>query len=318
MLTDAFKKTLMDRFNERVEFDVPMAGHTSLRVGGPADALATPADTYELTGLLAMLIKTGVPWFVLGGGTNLLVRDSGIRGVVISLRPGFSDIAAVDSDQDAVAVHAGAGARLSALCRYALANNLAGMNFALGIPGSVGGAVIMNAGTENGAIESVLSSIEVLHVPDQKEIICRRALLFNYRGLVWDSSIIAKSGYEPIVLAASFELAPADPRTQAAEAETLRARRKQRQPAGFSAGCVFKNPSADAPAGYLIDQAGLKGTRIGDAQVSEVHANFIVNLGRAGATDILRLMDIVREKVLHEYGVELEPEIRTVGESKEK
>lgn len=304
---------LAERLDERVRFDVPMAGHTSFRVGGPAEAMVMPDDTAELIDLLVMLEYAGVDWFVLGGGTNLLVKDSGISGVVISMQQGFSNIEAEKSGPDAVMVHAGAGARLSSLCRYAFENNLAGMNFALGIPGTVGGALIMNAGTRQGAMESVVTAIEVLHAPDKPETISRESLCFTYRGLVWDRSMITKKDSEPIILSGRFEFERSKGGTQDTEAESLKARRRQSQPPGFSAGCVFKNPSADMPAGKLIDQAGLKGLQIGDAQVSEVHANFIVNLGRASAADILRLMETVREKVLLAYGVELEPEIKIIG-----
>lgn len=314
MLTDVFKKLLTDRFSERVRFDVPMSEHTSLRVGGPADALVMPTDTRELMDLMKMLEQTGVPWLVLGGGTNLLVRDRGVRGVVLSLQQGFSGIKIVKSDIDNILVHAGAGARLSALCRYAQANNLQGMNFAVGIPGTVGGAVIMNAGTEKGSVESVLKDIDVLNVPDKPETVSGGSFSFSYRGLIWDRSMIAESGHEPIVLGGRFELSTAEGLVDQAAEEEQRARRRQSQPTGYSAGCVFKNPASDMSAGRLIDLAGLKGLRIGEAQVSEVHANFIVNLGRASAADILRTMEIVREKVLQEYGVELEPEIRIIGE----
>ncbi len=305
---------LAERFGERICFDVPMSRHTSFRIGGPADAMAMPGGMEELINLMVMLEYAGVDWFVLGGGTNLLVSDSGVRGVVISLKHGFSGIETAESGPDSVIVHAGAGARLNSLCRYALENNLAGMNFALGIPGTVGGAVIMNAGTGSGAIKSVLTAIDVLHPPDQAETISVNSLCFTYRGLVWERSGITKTSHEPIILAGRFELQPGVGRNLGAEAESLQAWRRQTQPAGFSAGCVFKNPSAEMPAGKLIDQAGLKGLRIGNAQVSEVHANFIINLGGAGASEVLRLIDTVREKVLQAYGVELEPEIRIIGE----
>lgn len=314
LLTSQFKKQLAEKFGERVRFDVPMARHTYFRVGGPADAMAMPADIRELKDLIGLVEQAGVDWFVLGGGTNLLVKDKGIRGVVVSLEKGFSAIETVESSTDRVLVRAGAGAGLSALCRYALENNLAGMNFAVGIPGTVGGAVVMNAGTRQGSMESVLAAIDVLNAPDVTVTIPAKSLSFTYRSLKWDRSVIGKSDREPIVLAGLFGLIPADGREQAAEARRMRELRRQSQPAGFSAGCAFKNPSADMPAARLIDHAGLKGMRIGDAQVSEIHANFIVNLGGANAADILRLMEKVREKVFIAHGVELEPEIITVGE----
>ncbi|MFW6080712.1 MAG: UDP-N-acetylmuramate dehydrogenase [Desulfosalsimonas sp.] len=315
LLTGELKKRLKERLGERVSFDVPMARHTYFRVGGPADAIAMPADISELMDLAGILHQAGVDWFVLGGGTNLLVKDGGIRGVVVSLKKGFSEIKTVESSGSRVMVRAGAGARLSSLCRYAQENNLEGINFAVGIPGTVGGAVMMNAGTRHGAMNSVIAAIDVLHVPDRTGTIPAESLSFKYRGLEWDRSTLGKSGREPVVLAGWFQLSPGDGRALAEEARQLQARRNKSQPSGFSAGCVFKNPSPDMPAGRLIDQAGLKGMRMGDAQVSEVHANFIVNLGGAKASDILSLVEQVRQKVLLTHGVKLEPEIITVGES---
>jgi len=313
-LSRAVKKELADRFGQRAVFDVSMADHTSLRVGGPADVLVMPADTRELMDLMRLLEQAGLPWMVLGAGTNLLVRDKGIRGVVISLRQGFSDIATHETGPDSVTVHAGVGARLSALCRFAIAHDLAGMHVVAGIPGTVGGAILMNAGTAQGAIESVLAGIDVLHVPDKEAYISREALTFVYRKLVWSAEMCGANEYPPLVLGGWFRLQPAGKWDLAAEFETLQARRWQTQPRGLSAGCVFQNPSADMPAGQLIDQAGFKGFRIGDAQVSELHANFIINRNQASAADILRLMAMIREKVYQRCNVNLQPEIRIVGE----
>lgn len=313
-MSRAVRKELAGRFGQRAFFDAPMADHTSFRVGGPADALVMPADTPELIDLMRMLEQAGLPWLVLGGGTNLLVRDKGIRGVVISLRQGFSDIATHETRPDSVTVHAGAGARLSALCRYAIEHHLAGMHVVAGIPGTVGGAILMNAGTAQGAIESVLAGIDVLQVPDQTTHLGREALTFAYRKLVWSAEMCGANGYAPLVLGGRFRLQPTRERDLAAEVETLQAMRWQRQPRGLSAGCVFQNPSAEMPAGRLIDQAGFKGFRIGDAQVSELHANFIINRNRASAADILRLMAMIREKIYQTCNVNLQPEIRIVGE----
>lgn len=313
-MSRAVKKEFADRFGQRAVFDVPMADHTSFRVGGPADALVMPADTRELIDLMRMLEQASLPWMVLGGGSNLLVRDRGIRGVVISLRQGFADIFTHEPGPDSVIVYAGAGARLSALCRYAIEQHLAGMDIAAGIPGTVGGAILMNAGTAKGAIESLIAGIDVLHVPDQKAYISREALAFGYRKLAWDDEMYVKNGNPPLVLGGWFRLQPAGKRDLAAEFEALQAERWQTQPRGLSAGCVFQNPAAQMPAGRLIDQAGFKGFRIGDAQVSELHANFIINCNRASAADILRLMAMIREKVYQNYNVNLQPEIRIVGE----
>lgn len=314
VLTPAFQQMLADRFGHKVRFGVPMAELTSFRVGGPADAVVAPEGAAELMELMRMLEQERMPWMVLGGGTNLLVKDGGIRGVVISLGRGFDRIGIEGRKADTVFVRAGAGARLSALCRYALEQNLAGMNFAVGIPGTVGGAVLMNAGTAHGSMESVVAGLEVLHVPDKQASVPGQALCFSYRGLSWPDSMRDEKGRGPLVLAGRFSLRPAGQRALAEQAGAWLAQRSRSQPAGFSAGCVFKNPAPDMPAGQLIDRAGLKGFRIGDAQVSGVHANFIINRGRAAAADILRLMEAVREAVARRFHVDLEPEIRIVGE----
>lgn len=313
LMTPDLKKKLTDRFGSRVQFDAPMDRHTSFRVGGPADALVTPKDRAELMDLLAVVRAAGVPWMVLGGGTNLLVKDRGIRGVVICPGRGFDQIQILHKGPEKTVVEAGAAVRLSALCRYAIDNNYTGLHFAAGIPGSVGGAILMNAGTRQGAVESVLEGIEVLEPPDRVRTLDRDRLIFGYRRLSWQP---AGDGGEQIfiVLSGRFALAPADETDPAAEFETMLNRRWETQPKGFSAGCVFKNPSADMAAGRLIDQAGLKGVAVGGARISTVHANFIINENNASAADILELIRLVQKGVADRFRVCLEPEIRIVGE----
>lgn len=307
------KKKLTERFGSRVQFNAPMARHTSFRVGGPADALVTPKDRVELVDLLAVVRAAGVPWMVLGGGTNLLVKDGGIRGVVICPGRGFDQIQVRQKGPEKTVVEAGAAVRLSALCRYAIDNHYTGLHFAAGIPGSVGGAILMNAGTRQGAVESLLEGIDVLEPPDRVRTLDRDHLFFGYRGLSWQP---AGDDGEPIciVLSGRFALAPAAGTDPAAEFEAMLDSRWKTQPKGFSAGCVFKNPSADMPAGRLIDQAGLRGMAVGGARISAVHANFIINENDASAADILELIRLVQKCVADRFRVCLEPEIRIVGE----
>jgi UDP-N-acetylmuramate dehydrogenase len=313
LMTLDLKKRLTERFGSRVQFDAPMDRHTSFRVGGPADALVTPKDRAELMDLLAVIRAAGVPWMVLGGGTNLLVKDRGIRGVVICPGRGFDQIQIRHKGPEKTVVEAGAAVRLSALCRYAIDNNYTGLHFAAGIPGSVGGAILMNAGTRQGAVESVLEGIDVLESPDRVRSLDRNQLFFGYRRLSWQP---AGNGGEQlfIVLSGRFALAPAAGSDPAAEFEAMLSRRWETQPKGFSAGCVFKNPSADMAAGRLIDQAGLRGMDAGGARVSAVHANFIINENNATAADILELIGLVQKCVADRFRVCLEPEIRIVGE----
>lgn len=314
VLTGDFKKRLINEFGARVKFDEPMAGHTSFQVGGPADALVYPADAPELAKLVKMLKQAGIQWFVMGGGTNLLVKDRGIRGVVICLGQGFDYIKEVFSSNDGVLVEAGAGVRLSSVCRYAAEKHLSGMQFAVGIPGSVGGAVLMNAGTAIGEIGSVIQEIDVIDSAGKIMTIERGDLKFEYRFLSWDAGRETEDMSSLIVITARLQLVSARHADPEAEYQALAAGRRQTQPRGFSAGCIFKNPSVQMPAGRLIEEAGLKGLQVGGAAISEVHANFILNLRQACAADILKLMETAQEKVRQKFEVILEPEIRIVGE----
>lgn len=300
----------------QVQFDVSMRRHTTLAVGGPADALAMPADMKVLTMLLSGARKRAIPWMIIGGGSNLLVRDGGIRGIVIALTPYFKGITAIDHCPRNVRVTAKAGTRLQTLCRYAIEEGLAGMTFALGIPGSVGGAITMNAGTADGCIGDVLETITVLWPTGRIQRISRADLDFGYRRLSLPTPDITTGQRQGIVIDGTFTFSRTDPRQLQISVRKIRAERKQRQPVGVSsAGCFFKNPLSGPSAGELIDKAGLKGKRIGDAEVSSRHGNFIINRGNANAADILTLADVIERRVATEFGVQLEPEVIITGES---
>ncbi|RJP84531.1 MAG: UDP-N-acetylmuramate dehydrogenase [Desulfobacteraceae bacterium] len=305
----ALKNQLQQRFAHRVRFDEPMSGHTSFRVGGPSDAWVAVTDESELMSLMPLLRDNGVPFLVLGGGSNLLVKDGGFRGVVISMAGRLTEISQIGIEK----ISAMAGAKLNSLCRYAIDKGLAGMNFAIGIPGTVGGGIRMNAGTALGAMGSVLEIIRVI-LPDGKNLQLKgSALLFDYRRLSFPDAVPASIN-DCVIIEGQFSLFPGCRESLTAEADTLLKNRRAAQPTHLpSAGCFFKNPENGEPAGKLIDLAGLKGLRVGDAEISPMHGNYIVNRGIASAADILSLMEIVRETVFKKFNVILEPEVQIVG-----
>lgn len=286
---------------ERLLLNEPMSRHTSFRIGGAADALFLPATAEELTRAIAAAEDTGAPWRVLGNGTNVLVRDGGLRGLTIVLGEPMSG---VHIEGRRVTVQA--GALLSRVGREAQRAGLQGMAALSGIPGSVGGAAAMNAGAYGSEMKDVLARVLVLD-DGQPVWMDAGALALSYR-----DSLILRHGL--IVLAAEFELQSGDPDAIQAEMADYAARRREKQPLNMpSAGSTFKRPAGHF-AGALIEGAGLKGYRVGGAQVSELHAGFVVNAGGATARDVLALMDDVRRIVFEQTGVTLEPEVRVIGE----
>jgi UDP-N-acetylmuramate dehydrogenase len=268
-----------------------------------------PADREDLITLLAEIREQGIPSVVLGGGTNLLVRDGGFRGVVISLK----QISAIKVDREYrslggsfVLVHAEAGAALGQLLSISVERGLTGLEFATGIPGTVGGAICMNAGTAQGEIGDVVDTVTLLAPSGELVLRHRDEMGFGYR------TANVPPGH--IVLDAKVILRHGDAGKIKAQVKALMEQRKARQPWGLpNAGSVFKNPM-DESAGKLIEEAGLKGRTAGDAMISDKHANFIVNRGNAKAADVLALMDAIREKVLEMHRIRLEPEIKIIGE----
>jgi UDP-N-acetylmuramate dehydrogenase len=287
----------------------PLSKHTSFNIGGPADLLAYPADREDLTDLLREIRKQGLKYFILGGGTNLLVRDGGFRGVVISLER--MTAIRVDREYRSVGgsfavVSAEAGAPLSRLHAFAIEQALTGLEFATGIPGTVGGAVCMNAGTALGEIGDIIESVSLIAPSGEPVTRGREEMGFGYR------TANIPEGY--LVVEAGVILRRDDGEKIRARIKELQEKRKQRQPWGApNAGSIFKNPYEES-AGKLIETAKLKGRRVGDAQVSDRHANFIMNMGKASAKDVLQLMEIITQTVLETHGVRLEPEIKIIGE----
>ena len=281
--------------------DEPLAKHTTLRVGGPADLYVEPASEEDLAAVLAFCHERNRPFFVLGRGSNLLVKDGGFRGAVICLAHAhFSHIEAAGQR-----LCCGAGAKLKAVAVAARRNGLTGLEFLEGIPGSVGGALRMNAGAMGGAIFDVVESVRLMSFDGKVEERAVRDLTAAYRRCPALKAHIA--------LAAALRGQPGLREAIEQRMNEYSRKRWQSQPAAPSAGCMFKNP-VSIPAGKLIDELGLKGTRVGGAVVSTEHGNFIVNDGSATARDILELIERVRQRVRAERGLELETEVEIVGE----
>lgn len=284
--------------------DEPMARHTTFQIGGPADRFLTVENAAQLQGLLSCLRQAGIPYLVLGKGSNLLVSDKGIRGAVLHLGGDFKKVEVLP---DGRTLRAGAGAPLASVCALARERSLTGLEFAWGIPGSVGGGAYMDAGAYGGEMRDVVS--RVLHLgPDGAPGEARgEELCFGYRKSRY-------TGGEDIITAVEFTLQPGDPAAIAGKMEELMARRKDKQPYDMpSAGSVFKRPQ-NGFAAALIEQCGLKGRRVGGAQVSEKHAGFIVNTGGATCQDVLELISIIRKSVEERTGTRLECEVRVTGE----
>ncbi|MFC1878199.1 UDP-N-acetylmuramate dehydrogenase, partial [Thermodesulfobacteriota bacterium] len=304
LINQTHKQWLTETFGPNVRFQEPMSRHTSLRVGGPADVYVAPQEKSALVVLVRWLQENRLPYFIVGNGTNLLVLDNGIRGIVISMKHCLKDIRHTVQDRENVLVTAGAAARLNTLCTYASGNRFKGMNFALGIPGSVGGAIVMNAGTGHGNMADVITAVVVLSPGGDPVRIKKHALQFRYRGLDWKERPEVPGMQTPIILEGEFRLSVADKHAIEKEASAIMKKRIAMQPLHQkSAGCFFKNPAKGKSAGELIDLAGLKGKQIGDAQVSTTHANFIINKDKASAADILALKDLIQEAVLTSFNV---------------
>jgi UDP-N-acetylmuramate dehydrogenase len=293
---------LEEALGDRIRFGVPMARHTSLQVGGPADALATPTSREDLAGLLAVCSTHGVPHQVIGSGFNTLVLDGGLDGVTIQL----GKLRRIE-ERPGAAIRAEAGVSHSQITRFCVDRGFAGLEFGAGIPGNVGGWVATNAGIPGREVKDQLREIEVMS-PTGRSLrrMERRQLRFVYRAL---------RGLAPgsLILSALFGIALSSPTEVRAEVEHLLARRARTQPLDVpSCGSVFKNPPGDFAA-RLIEAAGLKGHRIGAAQISPVHSNFIANLGGASAADVLALIQAARTAVRQQTGIRLEAEVCIIG-----
>ncbi len=287
---------------DAVRLKEPMKVHTSFRIGGPAELFLTPENAAQLVETIRILRRHEIPIFILGNGSNLLVRDKGIRGAVIQLSGRMSAL-----KTDGTVLYAEGGALLSAAAAKAAEAGLTGLEFASGIPGSIGGAVMMNAGAYGGEMKDVLESVDVLTRDLQMETLPVERLGLSYR-----HSSLAERG--DIVLGARFRLEQGDPQAIQARMAELAEQRREKQPLQYpSAGSTFKRPEGYF-AGKLIQDAGLKGKTIGGAQVSEKHAGFLINTGNATAEEMLELIAFCQRTVEEKFGVRLETEVRIVGE----
>lgn len=283
-----------------VLFDEPMSRHTSFRIGGPADLLASPSDRDDLRSLLRAAAGR-VPYIIIGNGSNLLVSDRGIRGAVVAIGKGFRQL-----ERRGPRVSAGAGLSLPGLVDRCRMMGLSGLEWAAGIPGSLGGALVMNAGAYGGQISDVVESVCGVLPSGRTAELKPSEIRFSYRRAHYPAGFV--------ITGCRLRLAEGRPASIKRLMDKWLGMRRRNQPLSLpSAGCIFKNPEGDS-ARRLIGVAGLRGRKEGGAQVSRKHANFIVNYGGAKAADVLRLMDQVAEGVLDEFGIKLEPEVKLVGE----
>lgn len=298
------KNEWIRKLGEQVEILVaePMKNHTTFRIGGPADALALPKTPEEVAEVVRFCHEHAQPYYVLGNGSNLLVSDEGYRGLVLQLYRNFNDI---QVNGETITVQS--GAMLAAVARTAYQTGLTGLEFASGIPGTIGGAVVMNAGAYGGEMKNVLKEVTVLTKEGEVLVIPAKALELGYR-----TSVIPKNGW--IVLGAVLQLEKGDQEQILARMEELKEQRITKQPLDLpSAGSTFKRPEGYF-AGKLIMDAGLRGFTVGGAQVSEKHCGFVVNRGNATAADVWELICEVKRRVKEMTGVELEPEVKLLGD----
>ena len=298
------KNEWIRKLGEQVEILVaePMKNHTTFRIGGPADALALPKTPEEVAEVVRFCHEHAQSYYVLGNGSNLLVSDEGYRGLVLQLYRNFNDI---QVNGETITVQS--GAMLAAVARTAYQTGLTGLEFASGIPGTIGGAVVMNAGAFGGEMKNVLKEVTVLTKEGEVLVIPAKALELGYR-----TSVIPKNGW--IVLGAVLQLKKGDQEQILARMEELKEQRITKQPLDLpSAGSTFKRPEGYF-AGKLIMDAGLRGFTVGGAQVSEKHCGFVVNRGNATAADVWELICEVKRRVKEMTGVELEPEVKLLGD----
>ncbi len=279
----------------------PMTKHTSYGIGGPAWAYVTPKDKFDLQNILRFSSAENIPVYFVGSGSNLLVADEGIDGIVITLGKSFTHLEINGSH-----IYAETGVMLGRMVKECVKHNLSGLESMIGVPGTLGGALIMNAGAFGGEISNCLEKVEVMTLSGELKEYTVDEIDFSYRHSTFKD--------DEIIIGADFVLKESTTEDIQAKRGKASKGRKDNQPLRFrSAGSVFKNPKPDLAAGYLIDQTGLKGMRSGDAEISEKHANFFINHGTAKASDIAKLIRIARKAVQEKFDIILELEIKTLG-----
>lgn len=309
-ITQAQENRLRSFFGESLEEKAQLARYTSIRVGGPADYLVQISDHDYLERAVRFLWEQEIPLLIMGGGSNVLISDSGIRRVVLINQASRVEFREDDYDIGPV-IWAESGANLGLTARRAASRGWSGLEWAAGIPGSIGGAVVGNAGAHGGDMAENLKMAEILHLEGQA-VRCSEwtaeDLDFAYR-----SSVLKRDQVRAVVLTATLQLEKSSPQAVKAKMREFADYRRETQPRGASVGSMFKNPPGNH-AGKLIEQAGLKGTRVGDVEISEQHANFFINRGGGSAAEVFALIEKAREKVADQFGIELELEILLVGD----
>ncbi|HIE13584.1 MAG TPA: UDP-N-acetylmuramate dehydrogenase [Desulfotomaculum sp.] len=295
-------ESVASRIKGRILYGEPLKNYTTWRIGGPAEVLVEPASREDVAAILAFVQEKGLPVTVIGNGSNLLVSDRGVKGVVVRIGEALGRVRIAEER-----IVAESGAKLGRVAAIAQAAGLAGLEFSVGIPATIGGAVTMNAGANGASMADVVEAVRIIDYTRGERILDREELDFRYR---WSRLQELQAVGVEVVL----KLTPGDPLEIKRRGERHLQKRRLTQPLEFpSAGSVFKNPPGDA-AGRLIELAGAKGLRVGDAMVSERHANFIINLGNAGAQDVWRLIRRVQEMVWSKFGVGLDLEVKVLGE----
>ena len=300
------KENMKNRFEtilgqDRILMEEPMKKHTTFRLGGPADFFLCPSDVNQIPEIIHICREEGIPWFVLGNGSNLLVSDQGYRGVVIQIYKNMNQITVEETR-----IYAQAGALLSAVSKKAMEAGLTGMEFASGIPGTLGGAAVMNAGAYGGEMKDILVSVTVLTDEGEQKVLKVEDLNLGYR-----TSVIKEKGY--IVLDVVLQLQVGDRDAIRNRMEELKVQRVTKQPLEYpSAGSTFKRPEGYF-AGKLIEDAGLRGYRVGGAQVSEKHCGFVINTGDATTSDVVQLIHDVQNIIWNKFKIKLEPEVKFLG-----
>ena len=296
-----------NRFREHVRFNEPLAPYLAYGVGGPADVLVFPRTEEDLVWIAAEAKAHGVPVTIIGTGTNLLVLDGGIRGIVVSLQHAFHQIEILSTEPHPL-IRCGGGVSKPELLEWAIACGYAGLEFSAGVPGTIGGGIYMNAGTKYGCYGAILKELRLFDFERGARTLKREDAHFGYR----EQNAVGKS----LVTSVVFELKRGDKAALRTEVDRIIAERAEKQPLDYpSCGSTFKNPPTGISAGRLIERAGLKGTKIGGAEISLKHANFILNKGNARAADITALIALVKEKVRESFQVELECEVIILGEA---
>ncbi len=299
---DKLVQIFKDKDVGKILLDEPMKKHTSFKIGGPVDIMVIPSSEEQIVKAIKLCRENNIPFYIMGNGTNLLVKDGGIRGVIIKLNEGFNKIVVRDNH-----ISCESGALITAVSRKAMYNSLTGMEFANGIPGTVGGAVTMNAGAYGGEMKDIITKVRVLDKENNLKEYTNEEVNFRYRG----SRVIDE---ELIVLKVEFQLEYGEQSLIKEIMRELTLKRTSKQPLELpSGGSTFKRP-VGYYAGKLIEDSGLKGLRNGGAQVSEKHSGFVVNVEEATCEDVLGLISVVQKTVRDNYGVELELEIRIIGE----